>query len=176
MMKRIIGCFVMLMTVSVIVGCAKQEMIRCNYTNETKGFTLSIDRPVEWTEKINVGWSATEMQEASPDVGIYLYPEEDTENKIYFCSSISPFNAEGYGYNEMQTVKIGDGLEALHGTKKTGDTVSEVYVFGEDFQGYYSIQIQMDKKDYKKYKKIISGIVSSCRIEESDEFDPAAAF
>ena len=32
-----------------MTGCGKQEMIRCEYTNEAAGFTLSIDRPVSYT-------------------------------------------------------------------------------------------------------------------------------
>ena len=43
-----------------MTGCGKQEMIRCEYTNEAAGFTLSIDRPVEWTAKLQEGWPATE--------------------------------------------------------------------------------------------------------------------
>ena len=38
-----------------MTGCGKQEMIRCEYTNEAAGFTLSIDRPVEWTAKLQEG-------------------------------------------------------------------------------------------------------------------------
>ena len=48
-----------------MTGCGKQEMIRCEYTNETAGFTLSIDRPVEWTAKLQEGWPATETEEAA---------------------------------------------------------------------------------------------------------------
>lgn len=56
-----------------MTGCGKQEMIRCEYTNEAAGFTLSIDRPVEWTAKLQEGWPATETEEASPDEGIRLF-------------------------------------------------------------------------------------------------------
>lgn len=41
-----------------------------------QGFTLSIDRPVEWTAKLQKGWPATETEEASPDEGIRLYTDD----------------------------------------------------------------------------------------------------
>jgi len=67
--KWIVGLMI-LTTLWAMTGCGKQEMIRCEYTNETAGFTLSIDRPVEWTAKLQEGWPATETEEASPDEGI----------------------------------------------------------------------------------------------------------
>ena len=51
-------------------------MIRCEYTNEAAGFTLSIDRTVEWTVKLQKGWPATETEEASLDEGIRLYTDD----------------------------------------------------------------------------------------------------
>ena len=41
--KWIVGLMI-LTTLWAMTGCGKQEMIRCEYTNETAGFTLSIDR------------------------------------------------------------------------------------------------------------------------------------
>ena len=54
-----------------MTGCGKQEMIRCEYTNEAAGFTLSIDRPVEWTAKLQ-------------DEGIRLY----TDNKYKIVDEV----------------------------------------------------------------------------------------
>ena len=60
----------------------KAEMIRCEYTNEAAGFTLSIatDRcggvgknddfnSIMGTAKLQKGWPATETEEASPTRG-----------------------------------------------------------------------------------------------------------
>ena len=47
--KKWIEGLMILAALWAMTGCGKQEMIRCEYTNETAGFTLSIDRPVEWT-------------------------------------------------------------------------------------------------------------------------------
>ena len=60
--KWIVGLMI-LTTLWAMTGCGKQEMIRCEYTNEAAGFTLSIDRPAEWTAKIVEGWPATETEE-----------------------------------------------------------------------------------------------------------------
>ena len=49
--KWIVGLMI-LAALWAMTGCGKQEMIRCEYTNEAAGFTLSIDRPVEWTAKL----------------------------------------------------------------------------------------------------------------------------
>lgn len=65
--KKWIEGLMILAALWAMTGCGKQEMIRCEYTNETAGFTLSIDRPVEWTAKLQEGWPATETEEASPD-------------------------------------------------------------------------------------------------------------
>ena len=73
--KWIVGLMI-LTTLWAMTGCGKQEMIRCEYTNETAGFTLSIDRPVEWTAKLQEGWPATETEEASPDEGIRIYTDD----------------------------------------------------------------------------------------------------
>lgn len=70
--KWIVGLMI-LAALWAMTGCGKQEMIRCEYTNEAAGFTLSIDRPVEWTAKLQEGWPATETEEASPDEGIRLF-------------------------------------------------------------------------------------------------------
>ena len=43
--KKMIKCLMILTIVWAMTGCGKQEMIRCEYTNEAAGFTLSIDRP-----------------------------------------------------------------------------------------------------------------------------------
>ena len=75
-------------------------MIRCEYTNEAAGFTLSIDRPVEWTAKLQEGWPATETEEASPDEGIRLFPDDSQESSIYFCNSFSPYYAGDENYLE----------------------------------------------------------------------------
>ena len=61
--KWIVGLMI-LAALWAMAGCGKQEMIRCEYTNEAAGFTLSIDRPVEWTAKLQEGWPATETEEA----------------------------------------------------------------------------------------------------------------
>ena len=45
--KKWIEGLMILAALWAMTGCGKQEMIRCEYTNETAGFTLSIDRPVE---------------------------------------------------------------------------------------------------------------------------------
>ena len=50
--KKWIEGLMILAALWAMTGCGKQEMIRCEYTNETAGFTLSIDRPVEWTAKL----------------------------------------------------------------------------------------------------------------------------
>lgn len=54
--KKWIEGLMILAALWAMTGCGKQEMIRCEYTNETAGFTLSIDRPVEWTAKLQKGW------------------------------------------------------------------------------------------------------------------------
>ena len=53
--KKWIEGLMILAALWAMTGCGKQEMIRCEYTNETAGFTLSIDRPVEWTAKLQEG-------------------------------------------------------------------------------------------------------------------------
>ena len=40
--KWIVGLMI-LAALWAMTGCGKQEMIRCEYTNEAAGFTLSID-------------------------------------------------------------------------------------------------------------------------------------
>ena len=151
--KWIVGLMI-LAALWAMTGCGKQEMIRCEYTNETAGFTLSIDRPVEWTE------------EASPDEGIRIYTDDSQESSIYFCNSFSPYYAGDE--NDLETVEVNEELTALHGIETSGEGVSESYVFKGDFtgQGFYNITISMSQKDYKKYKKIISQMVASCQIRE----------
>ena len=41
--KKWIEGLMILAALWAMTGCGKQEMIRCEYTNETAGFTLSID-------------------------------------------------------------------------------------------------------------------------------------
>ena len=82
--KKMIKCLMILTIVWAMTGCGKQEMIRCEYTNEAAGFTLSIDRPVEWTAKLQKGWPATETEEASPDEGIRIY----TDNKYKIVDEV----------------------------------------------------------------------------------------
>ena len=163
--KWIVGLMI-LAALWAMTGCGKQEMIRCEYTNETAGFTLSIDRPVEWTAKLQEGWPATETEEASPDEGIRLFPDDSQESSIYFCNSFSPYYAGDE--NDLETVEVNEELTALHGIETSGEGVSESYVFKGDFtgQGFYNITISMSQKDYKKYKKIISQMVASCQIRE----------
>lgn len=163
--KWIVGVMI-LAALWAMTGCGKQEMIRCEYTNETAGFTLSIDRPVEWTAKLQEGWPATETEEASPDEGIRLFPDDSQESSIYFCNSFSPYYAGDE--NDLETVEVNEELTALHGIETSGEGVSESYVFKGDFtgQGFYNITISMSQKDYKKYKKIISQMVASCQIRE----------
>ena len=164
--KKLIKCLMILTIVWAMTGCGKQEMIRCEYTNEAAGFTLSIDRPVEWTAKLQEGWPATETEEASPDEGIRLYTDDSQESSIYFCNSFSPYYAGDE--NDLETVEVNEELTALHGIETSGEGVSESYVFKGDFtgQGFYNITISMSQKDYKKYKKIISQMVASCQIRE----------
>lgn len=109
-----------------MTGCGKQEMIRCEYTNETAGFTLSIDRPVEWTAKLQEGWPATETEEASPDEGIRIYTDDSQESSIYFCNSFSPYYAGDE--NDLETVEVNEELTALHGIETSGEWISESYV------------------------------------------------
>ena len=163
--KWIVGLMI-LTTLWAMTGCGKQEMIRCEYTNEAAGFTLSIDRPVEWTAKLQKGWTATETEEASPDEGIRLYADDSQESSIYFCNSFSPYYVGDE--NDLETVEVNEELTALHGIETSGEAVSESYVFKGDFTGpgFYNITISMSQKDYKKYKKIISQIVASCQIRE----------
>lgn len=163
MSKKMIGCLIILTALWATVGCAKQEMICCEYINETEGFSLSINRPAGWTVRICEGWPATETQEASPDEGIMLYADDAQENWIYLCSRIAPFYMDDY--DDIQTIKVNDELNALHGIKIEGERVREAYVFEGDFAGYYDVQIEMWEKDYKKYKKVISQVVASCHIE-----------
>ena len=153
--KKWIEGLMILAALWAMTGCGKQEMIRCEYTNETAGFTLSIDRPVEWTAKLQEGWPATETEEASPDEGIRIYTDDSQESSIYFC-------------NDLETVEVNEELTALHGIETSGEWISESYVFKGDFtgQGFYNITISMSQKDYKKYKKIISQMVASCQIRE----------
>ena len=167
MNKKIIGCLMFLIALWSMTGCGKQEMIRCEYTNEAVGFTLSIDRPVEWTAKLQEGWSATETEEASPDEGIRVYMDNSQESSIYFCNSFSPYYV--VDENDLETVEVNEELTALHGIEASSEWVSESYVFQkEDFigQGFYNIEIEMTQRDYKKYKKLISQIVASCQIRE----------
>ena len=128
-----------------MTGCGKQEMIRCEYTNETAGFTLSIDRPVEWTAKLQEGWPATETEEASPDEGIRIYTDDSQESSIYFCNSFSPYYAGDE--NDLETVEVNEELTALHGIETSGEWISESYVFKGDFtgQGFYNITISMSQ-------------------------------
>ena len=163
--KWIVGVMI-LTTLWTMTGCGKQEMIRCEYTNEAAGFTLSIDRPVEWTAKLVEGWPATETEEASPDEGIRIYTDDSQESSIYFCNSFSPYYAGDE--NDLETVEVNEELTALHGIETSGEGVRESYVFKGDFtgQGFYNITISMSQKDYKKYKKIISQMVASCQIRE----------
>ena len=173
--KWIVGLMI-LAALWAMTGCGKQEMIRCEYTNEAAGFTLSIDRPVEWTAKLVEGWPATETEEASPDEGIRLYTDDSQESSIYFCNSFSPYYAGDE--NDLETVEVNEELTALHGIETSGEGVSESYVFKGNFigQGFYNITISMSQKDYKKYKKIIHFLVvydivfpqmvASCQIRE----------
>lgn len=163
--KWIVGVMI-LAALWAMTGCGKQEMIRCEYTNEAAGFTLSIDRPVEWTAKLQEGWPATETEEASPDEGIRIYTDESQESSIYFCNSFSPYYAGDE--NDLETVEVNEELTALHGIETSDEWVRESYVFKGDFtgQGFYNITISMSQKDYKKYKKIISQMVASCQIRE----------
>ena len=163
--KWIVGLMI-LAALWAMTGCGKQEMIRCEYTNETAGFTLSIDRPVEWTAKLQEGWPATETEEASPDEEIRIYTDDSQESSIYFCNSFSPYYAGDE--NDLETVEVNEELTALHGIETSGEGISESYVFKGDFigQGFYNITISMSQKDYKKYKKIISQMVASCQIRE----------
>lgn len=168
MNKKMIGCLMLLTTVWAMTGCGKQEMIRCEYTNEAAGFTLSIDRPAEWTAEIREGWPATEAEEASPDEGIQIYTDDRQENWIYLSNRVSPYYV--VDYNDLETVKVNEELTALHGMTTEGELVRESYVFEGDFtgSGCYELEIQMQEKDYKKYKKLISQVVASCRIEEAE--------
>ena len=163
--KWIVGLMI-LTALWAMTGCGKQEMIRCEYTNEEAGYTLSIDRPVEWTGKLQEGWPATETQEASPDEGIRLYTDDSQESSIYFCNSFSPYYVGDE--NALETVEVNEELTALHGIETNDEWVRESYVFQGDFigQGFYNITINMTQKDYKKYKKVISQIVASCQIRE----------
>ena len=77
--KKLIKCLMILTIVWAMTGCGKQEMIRCEYTNEAAGYTLSIDRPVEWTAKLQEG-----TEEASPDEGIRIY----TDNKYKIVDEV----------------------------------------------------------------------------------------
>ena len=101
--KWIVGVMI-LAALWAMTGCGKQEMIRCEYTNETAGFTLSIDRPVEWTAKLQEGWPATETEEASPDEGIRIYTDDSQESSIYFCNSFSPYYVGDE--NDLETVEV----------------------------------------------------------------------
>lgn len=123
--KWIVGLMI-LAALWAMTGCGKQEMIRCEYTNEAAGFTLSIDRPVEWTAKLQEGWPATETEEASPDEGIRLFPDDSQESSIYFCNSFSPYYAGDE--NDLETVEVNEELTALHGIETSGEGVSESYV------------------------------------------------
>ena len=164
--KKWIVSLMILAALWAMTGCGKQEMIRCEYTNEAAGFTLSIDRPVEWTAKLQEGWPATETEEASPDEGIRIYTDDSQESSIYFCNSFSPYYAGDE--NDLETVEVNEELTALHGIETSGEWIRESYVFKGDFtgQGFYNITISMSQKDYKKYKKIISQMVASCQIRE----------
>ena len=124
--KWIVGLMI-LTTLWAMTGCGKQEMIRCEYTNETAGFTLSIDRPVEWTAKLQEGWPATETEEASPDEGIRIYTDDSQESSIYFCNSFSPYYAGDE--NDLETVEVNEELTALHGIETSDEWVRESYVF-----------------------------------------------
>lgn len=167
--KWIVGLMI-LAALWAMTGCGKQEMIRCEYTNETAGFTLSIDRPVEWTAKLQEGWPATETEEASPDEGIRIYTDDSQESSIYFCNSFSPYYVpyDTVDKNDLETVEVNEELTALHGIETSDEWVRESYVFEGDFigQGFYNITISMSQKDYKKYKKIISQMVASSQIRE----------
>ena len=163
--KWIVGLMI-LTALWVMTGCGKQEMIRCEYTNEEAGYTLSIDRPVEWTAKLQEGWPATETEEASPDEGIRIYTDDSQKSSIYFCNSFSPYYVGDE--NDLETVEVNEELTALHGIETNDEWVRESYVFQGDFigQGFYNITISMTRKDYKKYKKLIPQIVASCQIRE----------
>lgn len=164
--KKLIKCLMILTIVWAMTSCGEQEMIRCEYTNEAAGYTLSIDRPLEWTAKLQEGWPATETEEASPDEGIRLFPDDSQESSIYFCNSFSPYYAGDE--NDLETVEVNEEFTALHGIETSGERISESYVFKGDFtsQGFYNITISMSQKDYKKYRKIISQMVASCQIRE----------
>lgn len=169
--KKWIVSLMILTGLWAMTGCGKQEMIRCEYTNEAAGYTISIDRPLEWTAKLQEGWPATETEEASPDEGIRLYPDDNQESSIYFCNSFSPYYVGDE--NDLETVEVNEELTALHGIETSDEWVRESYVFKGDFlgQGFYDLTISMTQKDYKKYKKLISQIVASCQIREWEPED-----
>ena len=82
--KKWIEGLMILAALWAMTGGWQQEMIRCESTIETAGFTLSRDRPVEWTAKLQKGWPATETEEASPDEGIRIY----TDNKYKIVDEV----------------------------------------------------------------------------------------
>ena len=158
--KKWIEGLMILAALWAMTGCGKQEMIRCEYTNETAGFTLSIDRPVEWTAKLQEGWPATETEEASPDEGIRLFPDDSQESSIYFCNSFSPYYAGDE--NDLETVEVNEELTALHGIEISGEGVSESYVFKGDFtgQGFYNITVSRPSGRFTERLSLLSTVES----------------
>lgn len=138
-----------------MTGCGKQEMIRCEYTNEAAGFTLSIDRPVEWTAKLQEGWPATETEEASPDEGIRLF-RMTARRAASILQQLFSLLCRGWKWSGDRGSEWGTHGPSWNRNKRWRG--KRILCFKGDFtgQGFYNITISMSQKDYKNIKNYLT--------------------
>lgn len=132
----------------------------CIYQDEVRKMVINI--PEEWTYALEKEFKGDENREGSPDFGIQLYIDGDTNNNIYFFYQHGTLNFQEPGITS-ETLKTKQGRAGKLSTAIQGDTR---IIFVTYDIGHYAILARLDNNVFNANKKEIYKVIKSSYIEE----------
>lgn len=129
-------------------------------TYADKNFNFSVEFPKNWSSKVLETWGATSIREASPDSGINIYVEGDTDNRI---SVIGQYGYLGIQLPDFESSEFvtKSGLKGELFSQTENERKVMYLVFDEGFH-YANINVSLDC--YKRNEKKIMDILKSINI------------
>ncbi len=125
-----------------------------------KQYKFKVNYPGDWTVKITKRWEATNEHEASPDGGIYIYPDKNKTNTVFIYGQYGKINVDDYlvlNNQEFSIDKENKGI--LYYDYKDGKTI--LFLLLDD--GLHAAHIEVSDECFSKNKQQIFNILKSIK-------------
>ena len=132
----------------------------CAYQDDYRKITVDI--PKEWTFKVNNKFKGTESTEGSPDYGIEIYINGDTQNTLYLFYQEGTINFSEPGMLK----KLFSTNKGQSGSLYTVSNDNTTRIFAIFDIGHYAITSELDNNLFKVKEKEILSMIKSIYIVE----------